>query len=343
MGSRGGVSVLKKIKKVEWEKETLTDTYGKLIAEPFEQGLGTTVGNSLRRMLLSTIEGGAITWVKIDGILHEFSTIPGVVEDVPEIILNLKKVVLKLHSSGPKRIRLHKEGEGEVKAGDFECPPDVEIINKDNHIAILDIDGKLSMEVEVDKGYGYVPAEQNKTGLEPIGVILLDSFFSPVVRVAYRVEDVRVGQITDYERLILEVWTNGVLPPQETVTQAAKILKDQITPFIEIEEEKEQVEEPIVDKEIERLKGVLRMNIEELEFSVRASNCLKAANIKILGELVKRTEAEMLKTRNFGKKSLSEIKEKLAAHGVSLGMKDIDHLLEDEEKNKRSVEESASS
>jgi len=341
MGSRGGISVLKRIKKLEWEKETLTDTYGKLIVEPFERGIGTTIGNSLRRMLLSTIEGGAITSVRIDGVFHEFSTIPGVVEDVSEIILNLKKVVLKLHNSGPKRIFLNKEGEGEVKAGDFECPSEVEIINKDHHIATLDTDGKLSMEVEVDKGYGYVPAEENKTGLEPIGVILIDSFFSPVVRVAYRVEDVRVGQVTDYERLILEVWTNGVLLPQEAVTQAAKILKEQIASFIEIEGEKEKVEEPIVDKETERLKSVLRMSIEELEFSVRSSNCLNSANIKILADLVKKTEAEMLKTRNFGKKSLSEIKEKLAAYGLSLGMKDIDHLLED--KNEGSVKKIASS
>lgn len=329
MGSRGGISLLKKIKKIEWDKETLTHTYGKLMAEPFEQGLGITVGNSLRRMLLSTIEGTAVTWVRIDSVLHEFSTIPGVVEDVPEIILNLKKVVLKLHNSGPKRIRLSKEGEGEVKAGDFECPPDIEIINKDYHIATLDTDGKLSLEVEVDKGYGYVSAERNKTGLEPIGVIFTDSFFSPVVRVAYQVEDVRVGQITDYERLILEIWTNGALEPPQAIMQAAKIFKEHISSFIEFEEKEEKSEEPVVDKETERLKNVLRMSIEELEFSVRSSNCLKAANIKILGELVKKTEAEMLKTRNFGKKSLLEIKGKLSEYGVSLGMKDIDHLLED--------------
>jgi DNA-directed RNA polymerase subunit alpha len=329
MGSRGGISVLKKIKKIEWEKDTLTDTYGKLIAEPFEQGLGTTIGNSLRRMLLSTIEGSAVTWVKIDGILHEFSSIPGVVEDVPDIILNLKKLILKLHDSGPRRIYLNKEGEGEVTAQDFECPPEVEIINKDHHIATLDTDGKLKMEVEVDKGYGYISAEQNKTGQEAIGTIFIDSFFSPVVRVAYQVEDVRVGQITDYERLILEIWTNGILQPHQAVAQAAKILKDQLLPFIDFEEEEEEAETPVVDKETERLKSVLRMSIEELELSVRSSNCLRSANIKILGELVKKTEADMLKTRNFGKKSLSEIKEKLATYGLSLGMKDIDHLLQD--------------
>lgn len=328
MGSRGGISVLTKIKKVEWEKETLTDTYGKLVVEPFEQGLGTTIGNSLRRMLLSTIEGAAPIWVKIEDVFHEFTTIPGIAEDVQEIILNLKKMVLRVHDSGPRRIRLNKTGEGEVKAGDFECPPEVEIINKDQHIATLNTDdGKLIMELEVDKGYGYVSAEQNKSEEEPIGVIFIDSFFSPVVRVAYQVEDVRVGRITDYERLILEVWTNGVLLPNQAVTQAAKILRDQLLPFIEFEE-KEEIKESTIDKEIERLKEVLQMNIEELELSVRSANCLKSANIKKIGELVKKTEIEMLKTRNFGKKSLSEIKQKLADYGVSLGMKDIDHLLD---------------
>lgn len=332
MGSRGGISVLKKIKKIEWEKDTLTDTYGKLIAEPFERGLGTTIGNSLRRMLLSTIEGSAVIWVKIDGVLHEFSTIPGVVEDVPDIILNLKRLILRLHDFGPRRIYLNKEGEGEVTAQDFKCPPEVEIINKDLHIATLDTDGKLIMEVEVDKGYGYVSAEQNKTGDESIGVIFTDSFFSPIVRVAYQVEDVRVGQITDYERLILEIWTNGILQPCQAVAQAAKILKDQLLPFINFEEEEVEIEG--VDKETERLKSVLKMSIEELELSVRSSNCLRTANIKTLAELVKKTEAEMLKTRNFGKKSLSEIKGKLAAYGLSLGMKDIDHLLKEDEENK---------
>ncbi|MDI6735069.1 MAG: DNA-directed RNA polymerase subunit alpha [bacterium] len=328
MGSRGGITALKKIKKVEWEKKTLTDTYGKLIVEPFEQGLGTTIGNSLRRVLLSCIEGSAPIWIKIDGVYHEFSTIPGVVEDVPEIILNLKKMIIKLHDSDPRKIYLNKEDEGEAKAGDFDCPSQVEVMNKDLHIATLDTDGKFVMEVEIDKGYGYVSAEQNKTGQEPIGVIFVDSFFSPVVRVAYQVEAVRVGQITDYERLILEVWTNGVLQPQQAVIQATKILKEQISGFIEFEEE-EKPEEAVEDRETEMLKGILRMNIEELELSVRSSNCLKAANIKMLGELVKRTEVEMLKTRNFGKKSLNEIKDKLAVYGVTLGMKDIDHLLVD--------------
>ena len=328
MGSRGGIIALKKIKKVEWENETLTDTYGKLIVEPFEQGLGTTIGNSLRRVLLSCIEGSAPIWIKIDGVYHEFSIIPDVVEDVPEIILNLKKMIIKLHDSGPRKIYLNKEGEGEIKAGDFECPSQVEVMNKDLHIATLDTDGKFVIEVEIDKGYGYVSAEQNKTGQEPIGVVFIDSFFSPVVRVAYKVEAVRVGQITDYERLILEIWTNGVLQPQQAVTQATKILKEQISGFIEFEEEEEKPEESVEDKESERLRGVLKMNIEELELSVRSSNCLKAANIKMLGELVKRSEPEMLKTRNFGKKSLTEIKDKLAIHGVTLGMKDIDHLLE---------------
>ncbi|MEW6620791.1 MAG: DNA-directed RNA polymerase subunit alpha [bacterium] len=332
MGSKGGISALKRIKKIEWEKETLTDSYGKLIAEPFEPGRGTTIGNSLRRMLLTAIEGAAITSVKIEGVLHEFSTIPGVVEDVPEIILNLKKLILKLHDSEAVKIYLNKEGEGEVTGEDFQCPPQVEILNKNLHIATMDTDGKLNMELEIAKGYGYVSAEQNKTGQESIGVICIDSFFSPVVRVAYSVEGVRVGQMTDYERLILEVWTNGVLQPHQAVAQAARLIKDQIAAFIDIKEEEDKSEEPIVDKETERLKNILKMNIEELELSVRSSNCLKAANIKILGELVKKTENDMLKTRNFGKKSLTEIKNKLATYGVSLGMKDIDHLLENNKK-----------
>ncbi|MEW6607951.1 MAG: DNA-directed RNA polymerase subunit alpha [bacterium] len=332
MGSKGGISALKRIKKIEWEKETLTDSYGKLIAEPFEPGRGTTIGNSLRRMLLTAIEGAAITSVKIEGVLHEFSTIPGVVEDVPEIILNLKKLILKLHDSETVKIYLNKEGEGEVTGEDFQCPPQVEILNKNLHIATMDTDGKLNMELEIVKGYGYVSAEQNKTGQESIGVICIDSFFSPVVRVAYSVEGVRVGQMTDYERLILEVWTNGVLQPHQAVAQAARLIKDQIAAFIDIKEEEDKSEEPIVDKETERLKNILKMNIEELELSVRSSNCLKAANIKILGELVKKTENDMLKTRNFGKKSLTEIKNKLATYGVSLGIKDIDHLLENNKK-----------
>lgn len=329
MGSRGSVRELKKVKKIEWEKETISDTYGKFVAEPFDQGLATTIGNSLRRMLLSCIEGGAIVSLKIENVLHEFSTVPGVVEDVTDIILNLKGLALKIHSfNEPVKLYLETSDEGEVTASQIQCPPNIEIVNPELHIATLDSDGLLKMEMEVDRGYGYVPSENNKSTL--IGTIAIDSFFSPVVRVAYHVEDVRVGQITDYERLILEVWTNGAISPQDAVSQAAKLLKDQLTVFINFEEVEEDVEKEPVDKEVERLKSILKMGVEELELSVRSANCLSAADIKTLGELVQKTEPEMLKTRNFGKKSLTEIKEKLSNYNLTFGMKDLQYLEENE-------------
>lgn len=314
---------------LEFDKD-ITEAYGKFYAGPFERGLATTIGNSLRRMLLSSLEGAAITSVKIDGVLHEFSTIPGITEDVVDIILNLKGVVLKLDGFGPKKAHLKIERKGIVKAGDIEVPADVKIVNPDHHIASIDKGGRLSMEIEIDKGYGYLPAEANKKDGQPIGVIPVDSLFSPVIRASYRIEDIRVGQMTDYERLIMEIWTNGNVNPRDALAYAAANLKRYLGLFIHFEEPAEKILSA-VDEEQERLRQVLFIPVEELELSVRSANCLRSANIKILGELVMKTEQEILKTRNFGKKSLGEIKEKLTVYKLTLGMKGIEHLLEREE------------
>ncbi len=309
-------------KRLEVEKETLTPFYGKFIAEPLERGFGITIGNSLRRILLSSLQGAAITSVKIEGVLHEFSTIPGVREDVTEIILNLKEVRLKLHTEGPKLIRVKAEGPKELKAGDIITGDAVEILNPDHHLATLSKDAKLSMEMMVKMGRGYVPAERNKDESQPIGTIPIDAIFSPIKKVNYTVTNARVGQITDYDRLTLEVWTDGSIDPEEAVAQAAKILKDQLSIFITFEEEEEeetsQTEE---QQEMEKFNENLLRSVDELELSVRSANCLKNANIKLIGDLVQKTEAEILATKNFGRKSLNEIKEILASMGLSLGMK----------------------
>jgi DNA-directed RNA polymerase subunit alpha len=309
-------------KRLEVEKETLTPFYGKFIAEPLERGFGITIGNSLRRILLSSLQGAAITSVKIEGVLHEFSTIPGVREDVTEIILNLKEVRLKLHTEGPKLIRAKAEGPKELKAGDIITGDAVEILNPDHHLATLSKDAKLSMEMMVKMGRGYVPAERNKDESQPIGTIPIDAIFSPIKKVNYTVTNARVGQITDYDRLTLEVWTDGSIDPEEAVAQAAKILKDQLSIFITFEEEEEeetsQTEE---QQETEKFNENLLRSVDELELSVRSANCLKNANIKLIGDLVQKTEAEILATKNFGRKSLNEIKEILASMGLSLGMK----------------------
>jgi DNA-directed RNA polymerase subunit alpha len=305
---------------VEIEKETLTPFYGKFTAEPFERGFGITIGNSLRRILLSSLQGAAITSVRIDGVLHEFSTIPGVKEDVTEIILNLKEVRLKLHTEGPKTIRLKTEGPKVLKAGDIITGDAVEILNPEHYLATLSKDAKLSMEMTVKMGKGYVSAERNKEENQPIGTIPIDAIFSPIKKVNYTVTNARVGQITDYDRLTLEVWTDGSLSPEEAVAQASKILKDQLTIFITFEEE----EEMEVSGDEGGKKGLnenLFRSVDELELSVRSANCLKHANIKLIGDLVQKTEAEILATKNFGRKSLNEIKEILAEMGLSLGMK----------------------
>ncbi len=310
-------------KMLEVEKETLTPFYGKFSAEPFERGFGITIGNSIRRILLSSLQGAAITSVKIDGVLHEFSAIPGVKEDVTEIILNLKEVRLKLHTEGPKTIRVKAEGPKVLKAGDILTGDAVEILNPDHYIATLSRDGRLSMEMMVKMGRGYVPAERNKEENQPIGTIPMDAIFSPIKKVNYTVTNARVGQITDYDKLTLEVWTDGSINPEEAIAHAAKILKDQLSIFITFEEEEE--EEEVTQSEEEEKKDTFNENllrsVDELELSVRSANCLKYANIKLIGDLVQKTEAEILDTKNFGRKSLNEIKEILAGMGLSLGMK----------------------
>ena len=309
-------------KRLEAEKETLTPFYGKFAAEPFERGFGITIGNSLRRILLSSLQGAAITSVKIDGVLHEFSTIPGVKEDVTEIILNLKEVRLKLHTEGPKTIRVKTEGPKILKAGDIQTGDAVEILNPDHYIATLSRDSKFSVEMTVKMGRGYIPAERNKEENQPIGTLPMDAIFSPIKKVNYTVTNARVGQITDYDKLTLEVWTDGSLNPEEAVAHAAKILKDQLSIFITFEEEEEEEEESAEEHaEPEKLNENLFRSVDELELSVRSANCLKHANIKLIGDLVQKTEAEILATKNFGRKSLNEIKEILAEMGLSLGMK----------------------
>ncbi len=312
-------------KRLEAEKETLTPFYGKFTAEPFERGFGITIGNSLRRILLSSLQGAAITSVKIDGVLHEFSAIPGVKEDVTEIILNLKEVRLKLHTEGPKVIRVKSEGPGVLKAGDILAGDAVEILNPDHPIATLSKDGKLSMEMVVKMGRGYIPAERNRDEHQPVGTIPMDAIFSPIKKVNYTVTNARVGQITDYDKLTLELWTDGSLTPEEAVAHAAKILKDQLSIFITFEdEEEEEVAMQEHQGETEKLNENLFRSVDELELSVRSANCLKHADIRLIGDLVQKTEAEILATKNFGRKSLNEIKEILAEMGLSLGMK-IDH------------------
>jgi DNA-directed RNA polymerase subunit alpha len=309
-------------KRLEVEKETLTPIYGKFTAEPFERGFGITIGNSLRRILLSSLQGAAITSVKIDGVLHEFSAIPGAKEDITEIILNLKEVRLKLHTEGPKTIRVKAEGPKVLKAGDIITGDAVEILNPDHYIATLSRDGKLSMEMVVKVGRGYVPAERNKEESQPIGTVPMDAIFSPIKKVNYTVTNARVGQITDYDKLTMEVWTDGSLNPEEAVAHAAKILKDQLSIFITFEEEEETETAYSEDEEEkEAFNENLLRSVDELELSVRSANCLKHANIRLIGDLVQKTEAEILATKNFGRKSLNEIKELLSEMGLSLGMK----------------------
>jgi DNA-directed RNA polymerase subunit alpha len=307
-------------KKLEFDQETLTDTYGKFVAEPFERGFGTTIGNSLRRVLLSSIGGAAVTSVRIEGVLHEFSTITGVKEDVTDIILNIKNLRLKLHSDKTKTIHIKKKGAGEVKGKDIIHDADVEILTPDLHIATLDKDAYLDMEMTVKIGRGYVPAERNKEEGAPIGVIPIDSIFSPVQKVNFLVENARVGRVTDYDKLIMEVVTDGSVKPDEALAFAAKILKDHLSIFITFDE-KDEVHEPIIEEKQKEFNKNLLRSVNELELSVRAANCLKNANIKTIADLVQRTEAEMLKTKNFGRKSLNEIKEILSEMGLSLGMK----------------------
>jgi DNA-directed RNA polymerase subunit alpha len=304
--------------KIEVETDSLTDVYAKFHAEPLERGYGITLGNALRRVLLSSVQGAAIVSVRIEGVQHEFSTISGVKEEVSEIILNLKEVRLRLHSDSPKTLRVEAAGEREVKAGDIITGADVEILNPDQHIATLGKGTKLAMEMEVKWGRGYVPAEKNKTEDAPVGTIFVDAVFSPVRRVNYVTSYARIGQTADYDKLTMEVWTDGSVHPIDAVAYAAKIIKDQVIPFINFEE-KEEEETPLSSSG--ELNQNLFRSVEELELSVRAANCLKAANIKTIGDLIQKTEVEMLKTKNFGRKSLQEIKDILVTMGLQLGTK----------------------
>lgn len=308
-------------KGVTVDDATLDNRYGRFAVEPLERGFGTTVGNALRRVLLSSLPGAGVTAVRIDGVPHEFTTIPNVVEDVTEIILNLKEIRLILHVDHPKVLLLEAEGKGEVTALDIQTDADVEILNPDLHIATLDEGGRLRMEIHVAGGRGYALSEQNKDPGQPIGVIPLDSIFTPVTKVNYHVENTRVGQRTDYDRLVLEIWTDGSIQPKDALSAAALILKDHLQLFIGAREEPVTTMDEEVDEEVERVRNLLKMNVEELELSVRSSNCLRAAEIKTLADLVQKSEAEMLKYRNFGRKSLTELNQILSDLGLSFGMK----------------------
>ncbi|HNZ02635.1 MAG TPA: DNA-directed RNA polymerase subunit alpha [Myxococcota bacterium] len=311
------------------DESSLTDRYGKFVAEPLERGFGTTIGNSLRRVLLSSIRGAAVTAVKIDGVLHEFSTIPEVVEDVSEICLNLKGVDLKMDGEEPRLVHARFEGERVVTAGDIFTGNDVVTTNPDHVVCNMGPGATLDIELTVKHGFGYVRAERNKDASAPVGTIPIDSIFTPIRRVNYRVSNARVGQMTDYDRLNLEVWTNGAVLPVDAVGIAAKIIKEQVKVFINFEEHEEDVGAAVVTggdetglgAEVGQTQEVLYRLVEELDLSVRAQNCLQTAGIKYVGELVQRTEQEMLKTRNFGRKSLKEIKDVLADLDLTLGMR----------------------
>lgn len=302
------------------EQVELTPDYGKFVVEPLERGYGTTLGNALRRVLLSSLPGAAPTWVKIDGVLHEFSTIPGVVEDTTEIILNLKDLLVKVYNDEPVLARLDvqaEDAEREVTAADIVCPPEAEILNPDLHIATLAPGGRLGMEIQLSTGRGYVPAEKNKPAQKVIGLIPIDSIYTPIRRVNYRVSDTRVGQVTDYDRLELEVWTNRTIAPDDAVASAARVLSEHLELFQTLGGQAEDVEVVAEPRQDEQAR-LLSQPIEELDLSVRSYNCLKRAGIDTIGELVRKTEDDMMKVRNMGKKSLQEVKEKLAKLGLTL-------------------------
>jgi len=317
-------------KRLTKEDTTGTGTYAKFVAEPFETGYGHTIGNSLRRVLLSSLEGAAISSLKIDGAMHEFTTIEGVVEDVTDIVLNLKKILFKAHSREPQLLLLSVNKEGEVTAADIQVNQNVELVNPKQLICTLDKKKKFEMELEVKIGRGFLPGDENKKPDQPIGVIAIDSLFSPVTRVRYSVESARVGQRTDYDRLVLEIWTDGRISPDDALTQASAVLQHHLDVFVGYDKnavEFEEVESK-QDDDKSRMRKLLNMSVNEIELSVRAANCLNNANITTVGQLAMKTEAEMLKYRNFGKKSLNEIKEKLAALGLGLGMNIEAELLE---------------
>lgn len=307
--------------KIECVEATEDGTYGKFVIEPLERGYGITLGNSLRRILLSSLPGVAANSIKIDGVLHEFSSVTGVKEDVTELILNVKGLALKMNGEGPNTIYIDAQGPGEVTAADIVSDGSVEAVNKDHHIATLDEDGKLYMEINVDRGRGYVTQNKNKKDDLPIGTIPVDSIYTPIKRVNFKVENTRVGQITDYDKLSIEVWTNGTIQPEEAISLSAKILIEHFKLFMTLTDHADSVE-IMVEKEEDKKEKVLEMTIEELDLSVRSYNCLKRAGINTVQELTERTIDDMMKVRNLGKKSLEEVQEKLAALGLALKKSD---------------------
>jgi DNA-directed RNA polymerase subunit alpha len=308
-------------KRLEFERETLTERFGRFYAQPFERGFGTTIGNALRRVLLSSIDGAAVTAVKIDGVLHEFSPIPGVVEDATDIILNLKQIPLKMHVDTTKTLYLRVDKSGEVKARDIEGDADIEILEPDAHIATVAEGGKLHMEMRIKRGRGYVAADKNFDEDLGIGWIPIDSVHSPIKKVNYLVEAARIGQATDYDKLTVDVWTNGSVTPRDAVSLSAKLIRDHLNIFINLEDAGDLQQDLSSETGVRPLNENLDKSVEELELSVRSYNCLKNANIRTIRELVQKTEGEMLKTKNFGRKSLNEIKEILSGMGLSLGMR----------------------
>jgi len=308
-------------KRLEFERETLTDRFGRFSAQPFERGFGTTVGNAMRRVLLSSIEGAAVSAVKIEGVLHEFSPIQGVVEDATDIILNLKQIPIKLHSDQVKTLTLRTTRPGEVRARDIEADADVEILEPDSHIATVSEGGRLEMELRIKRGRGYVSADKNFDEDLGIGWIPIDSVHSPVKKVNYVVEAARIGQTTDYDKLTIEVWTTGAVTPRDAVSLAAKLVRDHFTIFVGIDEASDQPLERLADQPASVVNEHLDRSVEELELSVRSGNCLKNANIRTIRELVQKSEADLMKTKNFGRKSLNEIKAVLATLGLGLDMR----------------------
>ena len=327
-------------KRLTKDDSSASDTYAKFVAEPFETGYGHTIGNSIRRVLLSSLEGAAITSVKIDGAMHEFTTIDGVVEDVTDLVLNLKKVKFKAHNREPQALMISVNKDGDITAADIQTNQNVELVNPKQHICTLDRKKKFELEMEVKIGRGFLPAEENKKPDQPIGVIPIDSIFSPVTRVRYAVENARVGQRTDYDRLILEIWTDGRITPDDALTQASAILQHHLDVFVGYDKNAVEFEQAEAKQDDERakLKKLLNMSVNEIELSVRAANCLNNANITTVGQLAMKTEQEMLKYRNFGKKSLNEIKDKLAALNLTLGMTFEPDLLEGPKEEKNRIE-----
>ena len=309
--------------RIDTEELTEDGKHGRFVVEPLERGFGNTLGNSLRRVLLSSLEGCAVTSIKIDGVLHEFSTIPGVKEDVTEIVLNMKSVVAKLYETSPKVVEISAQGPCVVTAGDIKCDSEVEILNPEQHIATLGEDAKLNMEITIDKGRGYIPAERNKliSGNNVIGVLPIDSIYTPVLKVNYTVDNTRVGQITDYDKLTLDVWTNGVINAQEAVSLAAKVLTEHLNLFVNLSD-KASSAEVMVEKDDKGKEKILEMTIEDLDLSVRSFNCLKRAGINTVEDLINKSEEDMMKVRNLGRKSLEEVIQKLNSLGFSLQKED---------------------